>query len=154
MSDVAIVLPYPPTVNHYWDTITRRDKKTGRKVYGKRISERGKAFRREVYLRCIAQQVHQLNILQRINAELLIWYPDRRKRDGDNLHKALWDALQHAGVFADDTQIRGRQEYDMGIVRGGAVAVRLTEYIPPTLPEWAQQITEIQQWQTPKTPQR
>lgn len=32
--------------------------------------------------------------------------PDRRGRDVDNLAKALLDALQHAGVMRDDSQVR------------------------------------------------
>jgi len=31
--------------------------------------------------------------------------PDRRKRDLDNLGKCIADSLQHARVYADDSQI-------------------------------------------------
>ena len=31
--------------------------------------------------------------------------PDQRRRDCDNVQKSLLDALQHAGVFWDDSQI-------------------------------------------------
>jgi crossover junction endodeoxyribonuclease RusA len=31
--------------------------------------------------------------------------PDRRRRDLDNIQKPVLDALQHAGVYEDDSQI-------------------------------------------------
>jgi crossover junction endodeoxyribonuclease RusA len=31
--------------------------------------------------------------------------PDRRRRDLDNLLKALLDSIEHAGVYEDDSQI-------------------------------------------------
>lgn len=49
--------------------------------------------------------------------------PDRRRRDLDNFQKGLWDALTHAGVWADDSLVdefsgrRGR------VIKGGAVIV-------------------------------
>jgi crossover junction endodeoxyribonuclease RusA len=33
------------------------------------------------------------------------WRPDKRKRDLDNLLKAVLDALKHAGVYEDDSLI-------------------------------------------------
>lgn len=40
--------------------------------------------------------------------------PDRRRRDLDNIRKPVLDALEHAGVYADDSQIdlliTGRRE--------------------------------------------
>lgn len=50
--------------------------------------------------------------------------PDRRRRDLDNMPKALFDGLTHAGVWTDDSQID-----DLRIVRswaaGGCVVVRI-----------------------------
>ena len=40
-----------------------------------------------------------------IAVEIEAFMPDRRKRDLDNILKALLDALTHAGVWADDSQI-------------------------------------------------
>jgi crossover junction endodeoxyribonuclease RusA len=42
------------------------------------------------------------------------WLPDRRRRDLDNLLKAVQDALAHAGVYDDDSQI-----VDLRIRRAG-----------------------------------
>ena len=34
-----------------------------------------------------------------------VFPPDRRRRDIDNLQKALLDALQHGGAYLDDSQV-------------------------------------------------
>jgi crossover junction endodeoxyribonuclease RusA len=53
--------------------------------------------------------------------------PDRRRRDLDNLQKPLLDALQHAGVYEDDSQVdlllsRRRERRD-----GGQVVVTISD---------------------------
>jgi crossover junction endodeoxyribonuclease RusA len=53
--------------------------------------------------------------------------PDRRRRDLDNLPKAVLDSLAHAGVYEDDSQI------DLLIIRrcdpikGGKLKIRISE---------------------------
>ena len=37
--------------------------------------------------------------------EITIHPPDKRRRDIDNVQKALLDALQHGGAYGDDSQI-------------------------------------------------
>ena len=37
--------------------------------------------------------------------DITIHPPDRRRRDIDNVQKALLDALQHGGAYGDDSQI-------------------------------------------------
>jgi crossover junction endodeoxyribonuclease RusA len=41
----------------------------------------------------------------RLSVSILAYPPDRRKRDLDNVLKSLLDALMHAGVYSDDSQI-------------------------------------------------
>lgn len=38
--------------------------------------------------------------------EVLAFMPDAKRRDLDNLLKAPLDAMQHAGIYLDDSQIR------------------------------------------------
>lgn len=42
----------------------------------------------------------------RLRLELYIYPPDNKKRDLDNLCKAVLDALQHAGLYTDDFHIQ------------------------------------------------
>jgi crossover junction endodeoxyribonuclease RusA len=41
----------------------------------------------------------------RLDVRINLTMPDRRRRDLDNAMKPLLDALQHAGVYEDDSQI-------------------------------------------------
>jgi crossover junction endodeoxyribonuclease RusA len=38
--------------------------------------------------------------------EILLFPPDARRRDIDNYNKALFDALTHAGIWEDDSQVK------------------------------------------------
>lgn len=41
----------------------------------------------------------------RLAVSIRVYPPDKRRRDLDNLMKCLIDALQHAGMYQDDSQI-------------------------------------------------
>lgn len=69
-----------------------------------------------------------------IAAEIIAYPPNRLRRDLDNLLKSTLDAMQNAGVFRDDTQIR-RLSIEWGPRKpGGAIEVRLTP-IPEAKPD-------------------
>jgi crossover junction endodeoxyribonuclease RusA len=110
-----IELPFPPSVNHYWRRVGPRTL----------ISRGGRRFRDAVAGVLAAQGVAPL--LGRLSVQVIACPPDRRKRDLDNLPKALLDALQHGGAYLDDSQI-DRLEVERGsVVPGGKVIVVLKE---------------------------
>src|SRR5882757_4201655 len=93
-------LPYPPSVNHYYL----------RTKSGVVINAKGKAYRELIYYtlrQCIGidKKSSQMPLNGDLRVEILIYPPDARKRDMDNIKKALFDALQHAGLYKDDSQI-------------------------------------------------
>lgn len=90
---VEFQLPYPPSVNHYWRRVGARTL----------ISRGGRAFRQAVCSLLAARGVRPLT--GPLEVEVLVHPPDRRRRDIDNVQKALLDALQHGGAYADDSQI-------------------------------------------------
>lgn len=48
-------------------------------------------------------------VKQPMQGELMAWiklYPPRKNFDMDNLMKALWDAMEHGGVYDNDNQIK------------------------------------------------
>ena len=92
--DVVLRLPYPPSVNHYWGT-------RGKARF---IRFAGYAFRASVRLVVIAAG-NTAPLTGGLFMSITLYPPDRRRRDIDNTQKAILDALQHAGVYADDNQI-------------------------------------------------
>ena len=110
--NIRLELPYPPSVNHYWRSV---------QVQGKRrilISKEGREYRRTVKGAVLIQLGgRHVPITDRIRLSVHAFMPDRRKRDLDNLTKAILDSLQHAGVYVDDGQID-----DLRLVRGPVMA--------------------------------
>lgn len=115
---LEITLPFPPSVNTYWRSLTIKGQ--GRVV----ISERGRIYRK------LIQDIPRLpKFTGLVKVEVECWMPDRRKRDLDNLFKAIGDSLTHAGVWEDDSQIDDLRIYrarDNGnLLIGGMVKVRI-----------------------------
>ena len=86
-------LPWPPSVNTYYRNVN------GRML----ISKRGREYRAEVAAELAVSGATQA--LGRLEVEIQISMPDKRRRDLDNTLKALLDALQHGGAYEDDSQI-------------------------------------------------
>ena len=95
-----IVLPFPPSANRYWRHPTK-GALDGRHL----ISADGRVFRDQVMRNAQAEHWPSFNPDQRLRVRILAFMPDKRRRDLDNLLKSAMDALTHAGVWADDSQI-------------------------------------------------
>lgn len=117
MLDVKITLPWPPTINSYW-------RRHGHVIH---ISSRGREYRKAVST-VVADRHGLCSPLfpsqDRLSVTCLLFPPDRRKRDIDNVLKSLLDALQHAGVYDDDSQI-DRLEIARMAERRGQVLVQV-----------------------------
>lgn len=90
---LELELPYPPSVNHYWRRVGARTL----------VSRGGRAFRNTVCSILARRGVRPLE--GPLAVEVMLRPPDRRRRDIDNVQKALLDALQHGGAYGDDSQI-------------------------------------------------
>lgn len=110
---VDVVLPWPPSVNAMWRNVK------GRTL----LSLRGRSFRKSALDACLVGGVMHRQLAGRLSLRMVVCAPDRRERDLDNIVKGVQDALTHAGVWRDDSQI-DRLLVERGpTVRGGEVRV-------------------------------
>ena len=87
-------MPYPPTVNTYW----------ARSKYGVILTKKGRDYRETAIQVIEAQKVE--TFIHPVHISINLYPPDNRKRDLDNTLKAMFDAIQHAGVVIDDNQFK------------------------------------------------
>lgn len=108
-----LILPFPPTVNHYW--------KRGRgRTY---ITAQGKAYAWEVA--AIVKQARFKAPDGFLSMTVMLYPPDNLVRDVDNYNKALLDSLVKAGAIKDDSLIK-RLTVEMCEKRaGGAVEISI-----------------------------
>jgi len=110
-------LPWPPSVNHYYRHV-------GPRVL---ISRDGRKYREVV--NAIVHQTDTPMLEGAISMQGLFYPPDRRRRDLDNVGgKALIDALQYAGLFKDDCQIKKIHLEMLEPIPGGLCIVKLETF--------------------------
>jgi crossover junction endodeoxyribonuclease RusA len=90
----TLTLPFPPSVNTYWRMVR------GRML----ISKAGREYRQAVQDTALVSRWDGWGPAK-VAVEIIAWLPDNRRRDADNLFKAPLDALAHAGLYDDDSQI-------------------------------------------------
>lgn len=102
-------LPYPPSVNHYLG------------VNGKRYFVNKKT---QDYKWIVRQRRPPIEVITvECGLEILVYVPDKRKRDIDNLLKVLLDSLKSACVFKDDSQVKEIYISHEGQIKDGKVVV-------------------------------
>lgn len=113
----TVTLPWPPSTNRIWRNVA---------VSGKPrtlLSQEGRVYRKAAADACLVAKLAGKQIPDRLALRLVVLAPDRRARDLDNTVKAVQDALTHAGVWLDDSQI-DRLLVERGpVVKGGMVSV-------------------------------
>ena len=108
-------LPWPPSVNHYWRRVGNRTL----------ISKEGRRFRKRV-LATLSARKHE-PMTGTLAVRVVAHPPDRRRRDLDNITKALLDALEHGGIYEDDSQIDRLEIVRASVIKSGAVIVEINE---------------------------
>lgn len=114
----TIVLPWPPSVNSYYRSVR------GRNI----LSKRGRMYRAEVQRAVRASGSANKNLTCRLDVEITLHPPDRRRRDVDNTIKAMLDGLQKSGVFLDDSQVDRLLVLRSTVEPGGVAVVKIKEW--------------------------
>lgn len=112
---VALTLPMPPTINHYFA-------RHGNRTY---LPAKVREYREKV-----AEAVSSAGydtLTGRLHLFVAVYPATRAKQDLDNRAKGLLDALTHAGVWEDDEQIDELVLVRKEIVKGGQVKVLVME---------------------------
>ncbi|HSW45687.1 MAG TPA: RusA family crossover junction endodeoxyribonuclease [Phycisphaerae bacterium] len=114
----TIELPFPPSANHYYRRVGHRTL----------ISREGRGFRTNVCALLGGGGPRKPPMGGRIALTMDAFPPDRRRRDLDNIQKSTFDALQHAGVYEDDSLIDAIVAIRHEPVSGGRLVVRVEEF--------------------------
>jgi Holliday junction resolvase RusA-like endonuclease len=110
---VKLTLPYPPTVNTYW-------RRVGPKTL---ISKRGREYRASLESLAMTMDRSQWPMTEPLRVAVFLYPPDKRRRDIDNVLKALLDGIGHMGVYQDDSQILRLEVTKMHSGKGEVVVV-------------------------------
>lgn len=117
-----IDLPYPPSTNRLWRSVR------GRNI----LSEEGRQYRSEglwVLQGIQATTRPAWPHTGRLSVTMTAYPPDNRRRDLDNLLKAVLDLLTHGGVYGDDSQIDRLTIQRGPVTPGGFVRVEITPFV-------------------------
>lgn len=112
---VTYQLPWPPSVNTYWRHV-------GSRVL---VSEAGRVYRKDVAAAVLSSGRKAFGSA-RLHVQIAAYPPDNRRRDLDNLLKAVLDSLQYVGAFFDDSQIDRLDILRCGNEPEGMIVVNIT----------------------------
>lgn len=119
---VSLTLPFPPSVNTYW-----RHPTTGKLAGRHLISEKGREYRNLVKLEMLRQKIKPMMTSKSLSVSIIAHAPDNRRRDLDNLLKAVFDSLTHAGLWYDDFCIDRIEIKRADPVRGGRLILNVED---------------------------
>jgi crossover junction endodeoxyribonuclease RusA len=112
---IELTMPWPPSVNKYWRTFQ------GRMI----ISAEGRSYRKAVADQVLIQRGAK-HYTGKLRVQIEAFRPDNRRRDLDNLLKAVLDGCTHAGVWEDDSNIVDLRIYWAESI-GGMLKVKVSE---------------------------
>ena len=116
-----LVLPFPPSGNTYYRSI-----RMGRSCRVL-LSKRGREYKQTVSDMIAAIDEPSFPLTTRLGISVTLHAPTRRKCDLDNYTKALFDALESAGVIENDNLFDVMTVKRGEVIRGGRAIVYIYE---------------------------
>ena len=137
MKELELILPWPPSVNHYKKVGRIVKTKTGKLYQQRKNTDETKTFYFLTYQQAKLQMPSEwlkFAISETISFEIDVDLhpPNKRLYDLDNRLKVLLDGLVHAHVIKDDSQITRLLVQKMDIIEHGKVIVRIRERLECT----------------------
>jgi crossover junction endodeoxyribonuclease RusA len=117
---IELFLPFPPSINSYYV-------KTRNGVF---ISASGKAYHKRV-LEDIKEQCGPMKPISiYVHLSVVLFMPDKRKRDLDNYMKPLLDSLTRCAFYEDDSLVNQLFVYRGAPQLCGSVFIRVSDAAP------------------------
>jgi crossover junction endodeoxyribonuclease RusA len=113
-NDIIFTLGWPPTVNSYYSCTK----------HGLHMSKKGRLYADDSAVMMREQNVPRVGGIG-VSLAIVMYPPDKRKRDLDNHMKALQDAITKHEVWDDDSQIHQLYVFRGRIIKGGKAIVRI-----------------------------
>lgn len=113
---IELFLPFPPSINVLYNS----------NRYGIYLSKKGRLYveRMEAEVQAQCGSV-PLPISYFMQVDVILYPPDRRKRDIDNYTKCLFDSLTKAGLWKDDSLVQIMKVYKGEKTSGGLAYMRI-----------------------------
>jgi crossover junction endodeoxyribonuclease RusA len=124
---LQLSVPFPPSVNNYWGNRVITGKRSFVQTY---LTTKAKDYRLAVQGVVGARWPNLKPSQSRIALHMGFVAPDRRTRDLDNHRKAIYDALTHAGLWEDDSQIDIDVAERYAIEKRGRLILTVMELAP------------------------
>ena len=118
MPEIHLQLPFPPTNNTYYRNVVIQGRPRTL------ISKKGRLYATEVLAAVCFDDRPAMD--GDVGVVVDFYPPDKRKRDVDNLFKAMFDGLSKANVWNDDSQVKSLTATMHKPVKGGRVNIRIT----------------------------
>ncbi len=132
---ITLHLPWPPSTNTYWRN--GYFMRGTRRVQAMMISAAGRDYRERIEHIIRASGLTNRRLKGVLSVGVVLYPPDRRIRDEDNYSKALYDALTHAGLWEDDSQVKHSERWMGGVYSGGLVVLQVRQSFDKPIPDWA-----------------
>jgi crossover junction endodeoxyribonuclease RusA len=91
------------------------------------LNAEGRAYRKAVNDQVTLQRIPRHVLTGKLAVEIIARPPDSRARDLDNLLKGILDALQHAAIVVNDSEIDDLHIRRGAVPKGGEIQIHIRE---------------------------